>query len=142
MRARLAFGLVAVLAIGCGGKKIVPVSGKVTLNGKPLAGATVSFQPVAEAGTASAGPGSIGKTNENGEFALKASTGQDGAVTGKHRVIITVVAEEIGDGDARPPRGGWPQKEKLPRRYNEDSTETFDVPAGGTAKADFPLTSP
>ena len=38
-----------------------------------------------------------------------------------------------------PPRGGWPQAEKVPSRYNSDSEETFDVPPGGTDKADFPL---
>jgi len=143
MRARLSIGLALVLALGCGpGKKFVPVSGKVTLNGKPLANATVSFQPIGEAGAIEAGVGSVAKTNEQGEFTLKASTGEMGALVGKHRVIISCPNPKIGDDDARPPRGGWPLADKVPSRYNAESKETFDVPAAGTDKADFLLTSP
>jgi len=143
MRARLLLGLVLLLALGCGtGRKIVPVSGTVTFNGKPLAGATVSFQPIAPPGTVEAGPGSQAKTNDNGEFTLKLSTGENGAVVGKHRIIISLLNEQIGDGDARPPRGGWPLADRVPKRYNSESQETFDVPAAGTTKADFTLTSP
>src|SRR5262245_22408109 len=32
-------------AVGCGGIRVVPVAGKVTLNGKPLTGAVISFSP-------------------------------------------------------------------------------------------------
>ena len=40
-------GLVAVAGCGEKGKTFVPVSGVVTLDGKPLAGGNVVFQPVA-----------------------------------------------------------------------------------------------
>jgi hypothetical protein len=143
MRARLLVGLVLLSALGCGaGKRIVPVSGTVTLNGKPLAKATVSFQPIAPPGTMDAGVGSQAKTNDQGEFTLTTATGQNGAVVGKHRIIITLLSEQVGDSDARPPRGGWPMADQVPKRYNSESQETFDVPAGGTKKADFALTSP
>jgi hypothetical protein len=143
MRSRLLFLVCALLlAAGCNSKaKFAPVSGKVTLDGKPLANATVSFQPIAEEESAIAGVGSTGKTNENGEFALTAATGEKGAVVGKHRVVITKVEEQGGTGDERPPRGGWPQKDKIPSKYNSESKETFDVPSGGTTAANFNLTS-
>jgi hypothetical protein len=143
MRARLLVGLTLVLALGCGtGKKMAPVSGTVTLNGKPLANATVSFQPIAPPGSIDAGIGSQAKTNDKGEFTLMTSTGGNGAVVGKHRVMISLLNEQVGDSDSRPPRGGWPLADKVPKRYNSESQETYDVPSGRTNKADFSLTSP
>jgi hypothetical protein len=143
MRSRLWLACALLLpAVGCDSKaKFVPVSGKVTLDGKPLANATVSFQPVAKPGAVDAGAGSTGKTNVNGEFTLMAATGQKGAIVGKHRVMITKVEEQVGTGDERPPRGGWPQQDQVPARYNTESKETFDVPSGGTTTASFVLTS-
>jgi len=143
MRSRLLIGCALLLAFGCKDPKarFAPVSGKVTLDGKPLANAIVSFQPMAKAGEVEAGVGSSGKTDANGEFTLMAANGQKGAVVGKHRVIITLMEEQVGTGDERPPRGGWPQKDKVPNRYNSESKETFDVPAGGTTSANFLLTS-
>ncbi len=142
MRVRLLLGLALVLALGCGpGRKFAPVSGKVTLDGQPLAGATVSFQPIAPPGSVEAAPGSIGTTNDKGEYNLTASTGQTGAWVGKHRVMITCLSQQVGAGDSRPPRGGWPLADKVPSRYNTESQETYEVPSGGTDKADFALTS-
>jgi hypothetical protein len=143
MRHHLLFGLFLVVATGCGGIKYAPVSGKVTMNGKPLANTLVSFQPIAKPGSIEAGPGSSGTTDEQGRFALKVATGENGAVVGKHRVIISqVVSKTDPANDARPTRGGPPQMEKIPARYNSESKETFDVPSGGTDKADFELKSP
>lgn len=139
-----ALALTLTLAVGCGpGAKYAPVSGRVTLNGQPLANATVSFQPIAADGGVNApAPGSTGQTNANGEYTLVSADGKPGAWVGKHVVRITAVAEQVGDGDSRPPRGGWPQVDKVPARYNKDSKEEFTVPAGGTGSADFALTSP
>ena len=139
MRARLMIGLALVVVAGCGsGRKLAPVSGRVTLDGKALVGATVSFQPIADEGALEAGIGSQGKTNENGEFTLSTATGESGAFVGKHLVRISLINNQV-DLDKRPPRGGWPQMDLVPSRYNSDSEETFDVLPGGTDKADFPL---
>src|SRR5262249_53014553 len=143
MRARLVLGLALLMVLGCGsGKKYAPVSGKVTLNGQPLVGATVNFQPIAPPGSVEAAPSSAGKTNEKGEYTLTVATGEKGAWVGQHRVMISALDAQVGEGDARPPRGGWPMKDKVPPKYNTDSKETFTVPKGGTDKADFALTSP
>jgi hypothetical protein len=141
MRARLLLGLGAVLALGCGAR-IAPVSGKVTLNGQPLPHASVSFQPIAPPGVTDPGPGSAGTTDEKGEYTLQTSTGQKGALVGKHRVRISLLRQEVAEGDQRPPRGGWPLANKVPRKYNDDSTLEIEVPSGGKNDADFPLTSP
>jgi hypothetical protein len=139
--------VVAVAAAGCsgvGGQKIVPVSGKVTLNGKPLVNATVSFQPVAPEGSINAGPASVGKTNDKGEFSMVTLKGDKGAQVGKHRVLISSQFAKAAEDDSRPQRGGPEQDDLVPRRYGMGQKDeiVFEVPAGGTDKADFPLTSP
>jgi hypothetical protein len=62
--------LLAALASGCQ-DNIVPVSGEVTLNGKPLAGAVVTFQPVGSQTGKSPQPvatGSVGRTDALGYY--------------------------------------------------------------------------
>jgi hypothetical protein len=141
----LVLGLALLAVLGCGsGKKYAPVSGKVTLNGQPLANATVNFQPVAPPGSVEVAPGSSGKTNEKGEYTLTVATGEKGAWVGEHRVLISSLDPKVGEGDERPPRGGWPMKDKVPEKYRNDPKHmlTFTVPKGGTDKADFELKSP
>ena len=143
MRARCTLALAAVLVFGCGSGKYAPVSGKITLNGKPLAGAIVSFQPIAKEGSIEAGIGSAGTTDENGAYSLKVATGENGACVGKHRVMISQHAIDDTEDDARPKGGGPRQVDKIPSRYRDAKTElTFDVPSGGTDKADFDLKAP
>jgi hypothetical protein len=142
MRVCSALVTTLVFLMGCGsGNQFARVSGRVTLNGKPLANATVSFQPISPENSSIAAPGSTGKTNEKGEFTLIGLNGEPGAWVGKHRVVITLLAPEVGESDERPPRGGWPQKEQVPEKYNNKSKETFDVPPEGTTSADFVLKS-
>jgi hypothetical protein len=124
-------GAVALATLGCGGSshKTAPVSGKVTLNGQPLAGATVTFQPVASGSQADVGLGSYGVTDEQGKYALQVvGTERKGAVVGKHRVVFTAkeAQRDAGDDRGRAPAAALPSKE-------------FEVPAGGTDKADFSL---
>jgi hypothetical protein len=113
----------------------------VTLDGKPLAGVDVSFQPIAPEGSIEAGVGSSGRTDKDGHFTLKAATKQNGAVVGKHRVYISSLAPQAASNDERFQRGGPPLMEKVPTKYNANSNLIIEVPAGGTAKADFALTS-
>src|SRR4051812_13569962 len=100
MRTRFLLGCLLAFGLGCGSGKFVPVSGKVTLNGKALSGATVSFEPLGPDDAPSPQPGSVGKTDADGVFKLKGIGGETGAVPGKHRVRI-VVAADGGDGDQR-----------------------------------------
>jgi hypothetical protein len=138
LRVLIVFGLLG--AAGCGGQKYAPVSGRVTLNGKPLANATVEFQPATPPGTAYApAPGSSGKTNANGEYRLLVATGETGAWVGTHRVMINAYAHDVSEGDERP-RGGPKQKNVIPVDWRSpDSKQTFEVPPGGTDKADFDI---
>jgi hypothetical protein len=118
------------------GVKTAPVSGIVTLDGKPLANAHVAFQPTATTGK-SAGMGSAGVTDQNGAYMLRLSdSDQPGAVIGNHRVEINLKQE----ADDRDPKLRPPSK-ALPPQYNRQSTLEFNVESGGSAAANFDLKS-
>lgn len=113
------FGLLALsAAIACGCNKdpyqVVPVSGTVTLDGQPLANARLSFQPAASSKAADAvvGPGSVGFSNEQGQFSLETVQPiHQGAVVATHLVRVTTGKEESSADDARV------IGEKVPRHY-------------------------
>jgi len=134
----VALALTAIGLVGCGseGFELVPVSGTVTLDGQPLAGASVSFQPTG--GGATPGPGSSAVTDASGKFQLKTSeaTQRTGAVAGSHAVRISAAQDQR---DASDDTQHPPAKDPVPAQYREGVP--FTVPAGGTDKADFDLKS-
>ena len=141
----LGLGLL-LCGLGCDGRppKLVPVSGRVTLDGAPLADAYVSFQPRGDRGNEVPGPASVGKTDSNGRFTLAlvrpnepSSPAAVGAVVGPHRVVI----RKVHSAAAAPGEESGRYQEGLPARYNAETILEFTVPAGGTDKADFALTS-
>ena len=137
---RLAFSLVAssiVALIGCGGEHypVAPVSGRVTLDGKPLADARIGFEPRRQGDQPNAGPGSYAKTDADGRFVLKTLDGQSGAVVTTHDVWIrTYVAPANRSGEIVDAAA-----ERVPPQYNDATTLTFVVPAEGTEQANFDL---
>ena len=64
------FAALALFCVGCGSGKTASVSGRVTLNGKPLPKAAVLFNPVATTGNHDPGPGSAGTTDDEGRYRL------------------------------------------------------------------------
>jgi len=142
--AALAAGL--GLLAGCGGgPKLVAVSGVVTLDGKPYPNAVVSFQPIGSKDNLDPGGGSMGVTDSGGRYMLKYNHTTYGAVVGKHRVRISTLpgkgaskVTETGSEDGIvQPKGAKPQMDydDFPTNWNEKSDHTFDVPPGGTDKA-------
>lgn len=74
--------------IGCGDDgrpPLVPVSGVVTLDNEPVAGAAVMFMPLA------GGRPAQGVTDAAGKFRLSTFEDNDGALVGNHQVTITKV---------------------------------------------------
>jgi hypothetical protein len=127
-----------LLVLGCGGRhNLARVSGRVTLNGQPLAHAAVTFQPIAAPGNSRPGTGSGGITDAQGRYSLKLiGTETQGAVVGRHLVSISL-AREDNSADDRPTRSKQsPAKRKAKRQLE------YDVPPGGTDSADFALTLP
>jgi hypothetical protein len=134
----------AVLAAGCssGDYKVAKVSGKVTLNGKPIPRAAVMFQPVAIGKNINPGPGSTGVTDAEGRYTLTlVGTDSKGAVVGKHKVRITNFEEPGDSADDRPRPAAKPAVPVPPKYNKQEAILEFDVPARGSDAADFELDS-
>ena len=130
----LTLNLILVIS-GCGGSNsdLREVTGKVTLDDRPLSGASVDFYPVGEGSSAS------GFTDENGEYQLSFSASEEGAPIGEYTVSISKERDEEDDeGDNDPDEGDI---ETLPHRYNEDTELTAKVTADGPNQFNFPLVS-
>jgi hypothetical protein len=103
---------------------LIPVSGKVTLDGRPLADAVVVFTPILKGKEGK--PQSSGTTDADGSFTLHVDKKRKGAIVGPHRVTIS-----------RKIKG----REFIPARYNVKTTLTFEVPKKGVAEANIDLAS-
>jgi hypothetical protein len=82
--ASLSFAAIA-LAIGCGEPRIptYPVQGSVKFDsGEPVPSGMVEFRPQGE------GPIARGKLDQFGRFTLRTFATDDGAVAGKHRIVV------------------------------------------------------
>ena len=124
-----------LLIFGCGhksteGPALAPVTGRVTLDGNPLADAELIFHPVDAEGKP-AGADSYGKTDAAGQFTLKTNDGREGATVGENQVQIAKIDRERKTGGIN----------AIPVKYNKQSTLTFTVPAGGSSAANFTLTT-
>lgn len=106
---------------GDDGPELGDVSGTVTLDGEPLAGATVTFTPVE---TDIGGP-SIAQTDEDGYYELRFSISKFGAAVGEHVVQITTagITEDADGNEVETP-------ERVPARYNVQSELRYTVESG------------
>jgi hypothetical protein len=84
----VAVAAAALCGCGDGRPERVPVSGLVTIDGKPLAKAFVNFYPAS-------GRPSNGRTDESGRFVLGCFEDADGAQVSEHEVSVIAV-QEIG----------------------------------------------
>ncbi len=151
--ALLALGVLSVLGCGSGPGDLNPVSGKVTLDGEPLAGATVSFSPVSD----DSGRPAVGTTNEQGVYELtdmRFSQAGPGVAPGEYQVTIskTSVAEQSYPEEDDPNYGDLPDptgtgssavKSLVPEKYGDRSSSglTATVESGSNENVDFELTS-
>jgi hypothetical protein len=131
-----------VTAAGCGGDgpAVAKVTGKVTLKGAPIKGASVQFHP-------EKGPMAIGITDDQGNFTLT-TNGRPGAPIGLSKVAISKAApaptggsmpanptpEDMAKMAAQSAKGGTlkrtePPKSEVPEQYGNPSTSnlTADV---------------
>ena len=104
----LASGVAATMT-GCGGGSgamaTAPVNGKVTFNGQPVTGGSITFAPIAT-GKDAPGKSASGPVQADGTFKLTTYVSNDGAVIGKHQVRFSAPPGEAGavaaDGHAAP----------------------------------------
>jgi hypothetical protein len=157
----VAFFAIAILPfLGCSrtAYSIVPVSGKVTLEGKPVDGIRLVFSPMKNESNTDPGPWSTGVTNSDGEYTLETRHQKRGAAVGKHTVMfeyddaddMETLRAELADAGGE--GGSKAEFEAIKKRITDfqarqegrskvsnNYTEHFEVPAGGTMEANFEL---
>jgi hypothetical protein len=117
--------LTAIL-VGCsqeGGFQLAKVSGTVTLDGHPVAGAGLEF--VAEAGGVA-----YGRTDASGRYYMSFGSSRTGAIVGKNQVRITA-GDKVAVGDKK-----YESTEVFPKKYNKESELVVEV-ASGSNTFDF-----
>jgi hypothetical protein len=146
MMLRSGLMLCAVIAgaggCGGGGPTYAPVSGTVTLDGKPYGDAVVVFLPKATPGNPNPGRSSAGETDGKGKFELKTDDLKRGAVVGKHLVKISTRGPVMQFDPATGSPDNAPanvKRDLIPAEWNTMSNKEFDVPAAGTDKANFDI---
>ena len=76
---------VLLAAAGCGGKpELVPVRGRITLDGQPVKEVVVTFSPIGD----TQGNGAMGCTDVEGRFTLTDVRGSAGARVGEYKVSL------------------------------------------------------
>lgn len=150
-RARLILTLLcALLALsGCGGGagKPVPVEGKVTLDGEPIADVTLVFTP-----TDGKGQRAHGKSGSDGTFRLTTRNTGDGALPGSYKVTVRKDSSStLGDSGMADTKGAdylnkmkdmtktkqrpptKPGKSDLHSNYGDEKSTPlqYEIPAGG-----------
>lgn len=123
---------VALASVSCNrsGVTLGRVSGQVTLDGKPLAGARVIFRPTA------GGRMSQAITDPQGNFSLAYTATEVGALVGEHSISIETGDVSIDNKTKEFVR----KKEVLPAKYNWKTTLSHEVKRGQNS-ADFALSS-
>jgi len=122
------------LSAGCGsgGPEIASVSGRVTMDGKPLPDATVLFVP-------ENGRPAGGRTDADGRYSLNFTEGRLGAIPGKSSVRITTQREAEQDENGKVVRPA--ATESIAMEYNAASTLSFTVEPKKKNVANFDLKS-
>ena len=107
-----------------------PVSGVITLDGKPLTGAGVMFLPRGD----TRGTGAMGMTDDAGKYTLKTDYGGPGAPEGEFGVTISKVVNRDGTPYVpNPDVAEAGERETLPAIYSDSMKTTLsaNVPKGG-----------
>src|SRR5438876_10677072 len=83
--------LTFAFVVGCGPKapRIARIAGRVTLDGKPLPKASVTFAPMATQENPAPGPTAQGRTDADGRYEVSVDVATPGAVVGKCRIYIS-----------------------------------------------------
>ncbi|MEQ9071977.1 MAG: carboxypeptidase-like regulatory domain-containing protein [Gimesia chilikensis] len=111
--------MLAASLTGCGGggadtPELGEVTGIITLDGNPLSGAEVVFEPAS-------GAPSVGKTDESGSYELIYNQDASGALPGQHTVRISKFGEPGSPSDT---------ENQIPAKFNANSKLTAEVKAG------------
>jgi hypothetical protein len=137
------------LAASCGSSKkmpeikgklpVFPVQGKLTAQGKPLAGAFLVFYPIRDLPEGSAKTLPRARTLQDGTFSVSTYGANDGAPAGKYRVTVSWKGFDEGV-TSQETRDSMP--EKLPANYQNSRRTKLraEIAEGENSLPDFDLT--
>lgn len=95
--------LAAAVLVGCSKKaapikgaklQVFPVKGKLVMDGKPMAAATIIFNPVVKFPAGSAQMWPHATADQNGDFSVSTYVCDDGAPAGDYKITISWKGEE------------------------------------------------
>lgn len=131
-------GALLLAIAGCGRQdsgvkvpeELAPVTGLVTMDGKPLSGASILFTP----GPDTHGQGAYGVTDADGKYELTHYSNKKGIPPGRYLVVITKYT--LADGSPIPQgqtAADANASESIPAAYSDaNSTQlSAEVPSGG-----------
>ena len=129
----------SVVISGCGNgaklEKVVPASGVLKFQGKPLEGYKLTFEPSGERQSATA------ISDAEGKFVLGTNRPGDGAAAGKHKVSVVFISEKVEGEPGREVFKSITPKHKVPKSYEDSKTSglEIEIPTSGTSTLDIDL---
>ena len=117
--------IVAGAVAGCGPRPgtdpTANVTGTVTLDGQPIERVSVAFMP-------ESGRPASGLTDASGNFELSTFDTGDGAVLGKHKVVLSEQISDITPAPDDPNFATWKRpKPRFPKLYSDPQRTPFTV---------------
>jgi hypothetical protein len=114
---------------GCGGPPLIPVSGKVLLDGQALTSGSVTFKPDESKGnTSKVEP--IGKIAEDGTYTLE-TNGKPGAPPGAYKVLVFAQGPPVNPKDPYSLT-----KQIINKKYVQEATTDLSVTVVANAAPD------
>jgi len=127
--------LLPLLTAGCSdGPEMHPVTGTVTLDGKPLEGASVVFHPIEKEGALAAG-----KTDAQGKYELRIRE-QPGALAGKYQVTV-LLTKTVGQRKNPDSDDDLKMTYIVPKKFNDPGTSGLEEEVPGKEAYDLKLIS-
>ena len=125
--------LVSLAAAGCRKPEIVPVSGRVTFEGRPVPQAILRFLPESR-------PMASGGTDADGRYSLSTKRPGDGGYLGRHKVMIVPWLPVDSDESAEAAAARTRPRPDIPKPYHSATTPlSVEVTAKGPNVFDFEL---
>jgi hypothetical protein len=127
--------LLALMATGCAeGLDLHPVSGTITVDGKPVEGARVVFTPETVDATLAAG-----RTDAQGRYTLRTLEKQ-GAMKSKYKVTVSLT-RTVGERKNPDSDEDLPMVYVVPKKYSSVETSGLQAEVPGQESYDFSLDS-
>jgi hypothetical protein len=128
--------LVSLLAGGCGGERLVKVTGTATRHGKPVSNLGIIFVPAK-------GLPSYALTDRDGRFTMVHNNGQEGVVPGTHKVWVRLNSAGSKEDKEQQKRlaaqKSDPEIAQILRKYGNVQTTPLTIQATENREINLPL---